>query len=184
MQVHELILDRHSPYAFLDESIDPAIVRVLFDAARHAASAYNEQPWRFVYATREEPKSYSRILGCLVEANQKWARQAPLLILSFVKNTYTYDGTPNRCAQHDLGLAVGNLTTQASLLGLRVHSMAGIAVGHICESFAIPKGYDIMTAIAVGYSDEVHNRKPRKRMDEIAALGQWNFDSKNPSAPR
>ena len=97
-------------------------------------------------------------------------------MLSFVKNTYTYNGTPNRHAQHDLGLAVGNLTTQASLLGLRVHNMAGIVVDHIRKSFEVPEGYDIVTAIAVGYSDEAHNRKPRKHMDEIAALGQWRFN--------
>lgn len=176
MRVHELILDRHSPYEFLDKPIGRAVVQVLFDAARHAASAYNEQPWRFIYATRDKPAAYSRILGCLVEANQKWAKRAPLLALSFAKNTYTYNGKPNRHAQHDLGLAVGNLTTQASLLGLRVHSMAGIVVDRIRKSFEVPEEYDIVTAIAVGYSDEAHNRKPRKHMDEIAALGQWRFN--------
>lgn len=175
MQADDSILNRHSPYEFLDKPLSDEVVQRLFDAARHAASSYNEQPWRFIYATQRQPQAYDRILACLIEANQQWAKQAPLLILTFARNVYTQNGKANYHAQHDLGLAVGNLTVQASLLGLKLHSMGGIDSDAIRKSFGVPDTYDIMTAIALGYSDEQHNRKPRKEISEIAALGGWDF---------
>ena len=38
-------------------------------AARWAASSYNEQPWSYLLATRENPPEFARLLSCLVEAN-------------------------------------------------------------------------------------------------------------------
>jgi nitroreductase len=35
----------------------------LFEAARWAPSAYNSQPWRFLYARRDTP-NWERFLGC------------------------------------------------------------------------------------------------------------------------
>ena len=55
----KLILERHSPYHFLDKPIRAETLHTLFEAARHAASGYNEQPWRFIYATRRHHRRIS-----------------------------------------------------------------------------------------------------------------------------
>ena len=52
--------------------------RSLFEAARWAASSYNEQPWSYLLATKEDPAEFARLLSCLVEANQAWAKAAPV----------------------------------------------------------------------------------------------------------
>ena len=98
-----------------------------------------------------------------------------MLILTFSRNVFAKNGKPNDHAWHDLGLAVGNLTVQASFLGLKLHNMGGIESDKIREVFEVPATYDAVTAIAVGYSDEAHSRKPRKSVEEIAVIGRWNF---------
>jgi len=44
--VHDLIARRWSPYGFEDRSVPAEDLRSLFEAARWAASCFNEQPWR------------------------------------------------------------------------------------------------------------------------------------------
>ena len=79
--VHQLILHeiqrrRRSPYAFSSQPIAQELVRGLFEAARHAPSSFNEQPWRFVVARKDlDPRTFGKFVEALVESNQRWARR-------------------------------------------------------------------------------------------------------------
>jgi nitroreductase len=112
--IHELLSRRWSPYAFADRDVSAEDLRAIFEAARWAASSYNEQPWSFVVATRHEPDAFQRVLSCLVEGNQAWARHAPVLALGVARDTFSRNDRPNAAARHDLGLATGNLLTEAT----------------------------------------------------------------------
>ena len=107
--IHELLAQRWSPYAFDGRPVAAEDLASLFEAARWAASSYNEQPWRYLVATKDNPEAFDRILSCLVEANQTWAKSAPLLALAAVSLRFDRNGKPNRAAHHDLGLASANL---------------------------------------------------------------------------
>src|SRR3990167_7563843 len=80
--LHDLLKRRWSPRAFSDQPMGPDIVLTLLEAARWAPSSSNEQPWRFVVATKDQPVEYDRLLACLLEGNRKWAYRAPGMILS------------------------------------------------------------------------------------------------------
>ena len=123
--IHELIKQRWSPLAFNIRPVEPEKIASLLEAARWAASCFNEQPWFFIVATQDNAQEYEKLFSCLVEANQTWAKDAPLLMLSVAKLSFTRNNKPNRHALHDLGFAVGNLTLQAQALGLFVHQMGG-----------------------------------------------------------
>ena len=112
--IHELLQKRWSPRAFADKAVEPAKLRSLLEAARWAPSSNNEQPWAFFVATREQPEEYAQLLGCLVEFNQSWAKGAPVLMLTAAHRRFTKNDQENRNAYHDLGLAVANLTVQAT----------------------------------------------------------------------
>jgi nitroreductase len=56
----------------------------MFEAARWAASSYNEQPWSYLVATKDNPDQFQQLLSCLVEFNQVWAKAAPVLALGIV----------------------------------------------------------------------------------------------------
>src|ERR1043166_1892318 len=71
--IHELIAKRWSPYAFEDRPVSIADLRSLFEAARWAPSSYNEQPWTYLVATRDQPAEFAKLLSCLVDGNQVWA---------------------------------------------------------------------------------------------------------------
>ena len=175
--IHELIARRWSPRAFADKPVEPAKLRQLFEAARWAASSFNEQPWRFFLARREDEARFEQALSCLVEGNQAWARHAPVLILTAIRTRFTRNDKPNRVALHDLGLAMGNLSIQATELGLVLHQMAGVELERVREVYAVPEGFEPQTAAAVGYPTDDLSRLPENLRDaERAARTRMAFE--------
>ena len=181
-EIHPLLQQRWSPRAFSAQPVEEAKLLTLIEAARWAASANNEQPWRFIYAAKGQSEHYNKLFDCLNEWNQAWAQSAPALIMTLVKTHFEKNGRPNPWALHDLGLAVGNLTAQASALNLYVHSMAGFSAEKAREMFNLPPGLDPVTMIAVGYlgdpeqlSDSLKARElaqqQRKPLEELVYWG-------------
>jgi nitroreductase len=187
--VHDVIAQRWSPYAYSDRAVADEDLRALFEAARWAASSYNEQPWRYIVATRETPEEYEKLLSCLVEGNQGWARGAPVLALGLASLKYARNGKPNRHALHDLGQASANLCVEATARGIAVHQMGGIVPARAREIYGIPEDVDVVTGLAIGYAaegDEVPEPlregeakpRPRKPLGEILFSGKWGQPAK------
>lgn len=188
-QVHEYIQNRWSPYAFSKRPVAKDDLVALFEAARRAPSAHNEQPWRYIVATKADPAEFEKLLSCLVEANQVWAGSVPVLALGMTRLNFSYNDQPNRAAIHDLGLAAGNLLFEATARGLCVHQMIGILPDRARELYKIPAGYAVITAIAIGYLGDGNDlpdhlktrdaaRRPRKPLDELVFGGKWHQTSR------
>lgn len=163
-------------------------LRSLFEAARWAASSHNEQPWNYLIATKASPEEFARLLSCLVEGNQAWAKTAPGLVLGVVNLRFARNNQDNRAAVHDLGLAAGNLVTEATTRGLSVHQMIGIIPGKAREIFGIPEHHEAWTAMAIGYKADPadlpealkeRDRTPRQRkpLEKFVFAGQWGQPS-------
>ncbi|UCG28971.1 MAG: nitroreductase family protein [Bacteroidales bacterium] len=167
IQIHDIISSRRSPVAFSDRKIEPEKIAGLFEAARWAPSSYNEQPWRFIYAVRENLPQFTAMLDCLVEANRIWARNAYLLVLSIARMVLSRDGKPNRYAFHDVGLAVGNLIAQASSMGLMVHQMGGYSTDKARDVLAIPREFEPVAMIAIGYPGNIDELPEDLRRREL-----------------
>jgi len=148
------LVERYSPYVFEPRPVEREKLLQCLEAARWAASSFNEQPWSFIVAEREDTAAFEKALGCLVEANQQWAKNVGVLILTTTRRQFSKNNKPNRVCEHDLGLAAGNLTVQASALGLAVHQMAGIDMQKVRRTYDVPEGHDPMTAIAIGYAGD------------------------------
>ena len=186
--IHEPLAERWSPYAFADRLVPEADLRSLFEAARWAPSSFNEQPWRYLVATKDDPEQFQRLLSCLVEGNQIWAKAAPVLALGVVSLRFALNAQDNRAAVHDLGLAAGNLLVEATVRGLFVHQMIGILPDKAREIYGIPEGFEAWTGLAIGYKGDptslparLRERdlapRQRKQLREFVFSGKWE----NPS---
>ena len=182
-QIHDLLRRRWSPRSFDERPIESEKLRSLFEAARWAPSSNNGQPWRFLVATKENTIEYDRLFNCLVEGNQQWAYHAPALLLS-VATLQFEDGSSNRHALHDTGMAAENLALQATALGLVAHQMAGFRVDQARAACQIPDGYEPVAMIAIGYpgdpallSDHLRAReiqpRVRKPLTEFVYSAIW-----------
>ena len=178
------IRHRWSPRAYADRDVKLEDLQTLLEGARWAASCFNEQPWRFIIARKSDTDAYHKLLDVLVPKNQQWAQAAPVLLLTVAKKTFTRNGLPNYHALHDAGLALGNLMTQATAMGLYAHAMGGYDHEKARSYFAIPEDYDTGAVVAIGYlGDADHlseeqrkseqSPRTRKPLDELAFTAKW-----------
>lgn len=150
--VHPLIHQRRSLRAYDPTKIvNDTELNSLFEAARWAPSAFNEQPWRFIFA-RKGSTSYQKLFNALMPGNKSWAINAPVLLLAVVKLNSSHNDQLNRHAMHDLGLAMGMLSVQATSIDLNLHQMGGFLQAEVEKDFNIPAGYEAVTITSIGYS--------------------------------
>ncbi len=182
--IHAALAERWSPYGFADRPVSEDDLRSVFEAARWAASSYNEQPWRYLVARREDPEAFGRMLSCLVEPNQAWARAAPVLAIGATSLRFARNDKPNKAAHHDLGLASATLTVEATNRGLFVHQMIGILPERVRALYGVPEHVEPLTALALGHlappdslPEKLRERdltaRTRKSLPEIVFGDAW-----------
>lgn len=182
--VHDLIRERWSPRAFSEDVIEEEDLGTLLEAARWAPSCFNEQPWRFIIARRQNESEFAAMLSCLSPFNQEWAQHAGLLMLAVASRFFAHNQKENRHAWHDVGLASAQLMLQAKALGLVSHPCAGFDSDKARATYQIPADFEPVTALVVGYpgsfselseKNQAKELAPRQRrpLHEIAYAGTW-----------
>ncbi len=155
-----IIARRWSPRAFDSRPVARETLQVLIEAARWSSSCFNDQPWNFIVAAREDTATYDKLFNCLVPANQVWAQAAPVLMLVVARQQFRHDGSPNQWAAYDCGQAMATLVLQALDLGLFAHQMGGFVAATAIASFGIPEGFTPIAAVAIGYPGDISHLPP------------------------
>jgi len=167
--VLDLIKNRRSPRAFLDKPVPQEIIYSLFEATRWAPSSTNEQPWIYIYATRDQPELWNLMFEPLNDGNKLWAKDAPLLILSLARKNFSRYPGANAHAMYDLGGANSFLSLQAVEMGLQVRQMAGFDQQKTIDLMRIPiDTFEIGVFLAVGYPGDPETLPEKLRLRELA----------------
>lgn len=177
--INAIIEKRYSPRAFDSKALSDDQITTLFEAARQAPSAMNEQPWRFIYAQKKDT-NYALLFDALLDGNKEWAISAPLIMVGVAKENYDYKNRPNNFANYDLGQAMAYLSIQATELGLHLHQMGGFDAQTAKNNLNLPEGFQPFVYAVIGYKGKPEqipkkfhegeqNRTPRKAINEIAA---------------
>ena len=185
--IHELLANRRSPRAFSDHPVEPVKLKSIFEAARWSPSSANEQPWRYILATKDD-QIFLSLFASLSENNRRWAQHVPVLVLALAESIYARTGRSNRHAWYDLGQSVASLSVQATALGVSVHQMGGFDAQQLVNTLSIPEGFDPVTMIAIGYADhpeslpedlQKREEAPRARrsLDELVFTEAWGQPS-------
>lgn len=170
--VHPLFVNRWSPRAFTGEAIDDATLYQFFEAARWAPSAYNSQPWRFIYA-KNDSAHWSKFLGLLSEFNQSWAKSASALVIILAKTSFIPPGKTEPISTgsqtFDAGAAWGSLALQAAHDGWATHAIGGYDKTKAREVLGIPDDYVLEAAVAVGRQADKSTLPDGLREREVAS---------------
>jgi nitroreductase len=165
--VLEVIQNRRSKRAYSAQSVESEKIKSLFEAARWAPSAVNEQPWIYLYATSDQPL-WQTIFETLHEGNQLWSKDAPLLIVSLLRKEFSRNGKVNASAKYDVGAANAFLSLQATALGLNVHQMGGYDAQLLRGNLHIPDVYEPVVIMAVGYPGNTETLPAQLQVREMA----------------
>lgn len=182
--VPDLIRRRWSPVAFSPEPVETTALLSMFEAGRWAASCFNEQPWRFVVARREQASQFEAMLDCLVDANRVWAQHAPVLVLVCAVKNFSHNDKPNRHSWFDAGQAMAQLMLAAIDLGLHSHGMAGFHQDKARETWQIGPEAEPVCMLAIGKladgsllpedtASRDHGRRKRRQLEEIVFEGRF-----------
>ena len=180
--VGPLFPGRWSPRAMSGEAVSDEELMILFEAARWAPSASNNQPWRFVYARRDTPH-WDRFFGLLAEGNRVWCVHAAALIVIVSQDTFDKNGKPSRTHSYDTGASWMSLALQATMCDLVVHGMQGFDYNRARDALGIPEGFTVEAMAAVGRPgnpDDLHESKraqespnDRKKLTETVFEGMF-----------
>lgn len=164
-KIEDLFWHRFSPRALSGEALTEEAVLTVLEAARFAPSAFNEQPWRFIYSLKDD-KAWYETLDCLVEFNQSWAKKSGALLIVLAKNNFSQNNKVNHTAKFDTGAAWQNLALQARALGLVAHGMSGFDYEKLKEKFKISDDFSIIATIALGVPGDIDNLSEDLKKDE------------------
>jgi nitroreductase len=167
--VSEVIGNRRSLRAYSEQPVEQEKINSLFEAARWAPSSMNEQPWTYVYATKDQPALWSLIFESLNESNKIWAEKAPLLVASLVRKKHLRNNQVNQSAKYDVGAANAFLSLQATELGLNVHQLGGYDREKLIRNLNVPmEDFDPVVVLAIGYPGNAQLLPEHLKQRELA----------------
>lgn len=166
--VSELIQNRRSTRVFRNERVPEEKIYSLFEATRWAPSSVNEQPWLYLYATPEQTELWNAMIEPLSDGNKVWVKDAPLLMLSLARKTFSRNGVENFYAMYDLGGANAMLALQAVDLGLQVRQMAGFDREKARTLLNIPDEFELGVFIAAGFPGNLETLPEAIKTKELA----------------
>ncbi|MEI6315428.1 MAG: nitroreductase family protein [Syntrophus sp. (in: bacteria)] len=179
--IDNIFLDRWSPRAMSGEEIPEAELMSLFEAARWAPSANNNQPWRILYS-RRNTEHWPLFFNLLTDSNKIWAGNSSVLLVIVSKNTFN-NGKPSQTHSYDAGAAWENLALQGSFSGYVVHGMQGFDYELARSSLNIPDGFTIEAMAAIGipgnkddlpdYLKERESPNDRRKLTDTVCEGSW-----------
>ena len=167
MELEEAIKERRSIRAFKPQDVPEETVEKLVDAARHAPSAGNTQPWAFVIARKPETKKK------LAKAayNQTFVEEAPVVIVVCAdeKRSSTHYGRRGKtlyCIQ-DTAAATQNILLTAYSIGLGTCWVGAFDEKEAKKALKTPNGIRPVAMIPIGYPNKAPSLRVRRPVNQI-----------------
>lgn len=180
------ILKRRSVRAYRPDPVGQPELDLMLEAARHAPSAMNQQPWHFTVIRNPEllrqleEHCRGAFLDSNVEALREIARQEGFSVFYHAPMLVIVSGDPSAlAAQYDCTLATENMLLAATSLGIGSCWMNAVMMLHATEKgkaifrelgIAFPEGYRPYAAAAFGYPAEPWPDAPPKNAECVTIM--------------
>ncbi|MCW3982143.1 MAG: nitroreductase family protein [Candidatus Bathyarchaeota archaeon] len=159
MDAIEAIKNRRSIRRFATKAISEQQVLELVDAARHAPSAGNIQPWEFIVVTDQQKKRQLAVAAL----DQTFIEEAPVVIVVCTDSTRSNQGYGSRGVNlysiQDTAAATENILLAAHAMGLGTCWVGAFREEPVKEALKIPAHIRPVAMIPVGF----YSRKPTSR---------------------
>jgi nitroreductase len=170
MTVLEAIRKRYSCRAYQDRAVEKEKLEQVFEAARLAPSAKNEQDWRFVVVTEKEKKQQ---VADTTNRPEVFGR-AGVIIAACSNSDYVMT-----CGQAigpiDVAIALDHISLQATELGLGTCWIGSFETEKVRAILEIPQDVAIIELMALGYPKNGRRETKREPVENIVCYDKWEF---------
>lgn len=147
--IQSFLLNRWSPRSMTGEPMTDEELMPLFEAARWAPSAFNEQPWKILYGKRDTDK-WDLFYNLLIDFNKEWCKNASALVLFVSRNTFEKNQKPSPTHSYDTGAAWMAMALEGAARNLVVHGMSGFDFEKARIDLQVPEGCTVEAMAAIG----------------------------------
>ncbi len=169
-EVMQIIRERRSIRHFKPDAVPRELVTELLDAARHAPSGGNMQPWAFYVVLRPDLREgLSR-----AAKDQRFVAEAPVVIVvcAVPEQTgvrYAQRGRELYCLQ-DTAAAVQNILLAAHAYGLGTCWVGAFSEEAVGQVLSLPAGHRPVAIIPIGYPERPGRSTSRRPLEEVAVF--------------
>ena len=183
MRFEEMLLKRESCRAYRDKPVAREDLVRICEAGRLSPSACNSQPWKFLVV--DEPEAKKKLCDALLLKNGKtgapWRETCPAFIVlveqkaNVMPIVLNYYHDSQYFSRGDIGMAAMNMCYQAMDLGLSTCMLGMNDQQKMEEHFGLTDADIVRLVIAVGYSAEEKEPRPkvRKPAEEVVCFNCW-----------
>ncbi len=160
MDLMEVIRTRRSVRKYQDKPIAKELLETIVDAGRLAATARNEQPWKFIVVT--DPQLKAQVAAATDHG--KFIAQAAAMIAVFCKDCKYF--------LEDGSAATQNILLAAHGLGIGSCWIAGDKKDYapeVADILGVPAGFRLISLVALGYPAE----QPQKAKRPLSEVLHW-----------
>ncbi|BDQ37292.1 nitroreductase [Pseudodesulfovibrio nedwellii] len=168
MNIHEnpildAIFSRRSIRKYTEEPVSRQDITTILEAGQWAPSGLNNQPWRFLIITRDDPR-HSKLAKCTKYAHIVRASAACICVV--LEKEAMYSEMKDHQA---VGACIQNMMLAAHALGIGSVWLGQIVNDQATSLGALeinPETYELQAVIALGHPDQKGSSK-RKDLSEL-----------------
>ena len=169
MKFKQLVDERRSVRAYVDEIVNEEDIRSIVDCLLQAPSWKNSQTGRYYVALSDEAKR--EVFDSLPEYNQNSSRNASYIICAYKTGESGANSSEGDLwGSYDLGLQNAYLVLKACELNYDTLIMGLRNVERVRKYFEIPENECILPIIAIGKRAKDKNPRNGKEIDEVLRI--------------
>lgn len=158
MTLEEAIYGRRSIRKFSDKEVPDLLIRSLIDAAIHAPSACNLQEWKFLVVRKGDRKEFH---------NDILSHAPAIIFVAYKNDAPSTTGTLHKDYVQSAAAAIENMLLMAYNKGLGACWICDIPESTVLQAhFNLPKNYEVLAAVALGFCDKDNNTNAQKLFHE------------------
>lgn len=176
MDFNNVIVSRRSIRTFLNKDVSEDIVYKILEYGHAAPSAGNIQPWEFIIVRCEENKK--DIVNTTFIGNneasgktQEWMLLAPVFIVVCANKQRSFERYGEKALKTliylDISACIENMLLGIVNLGLSSCYVSGFREEELSEILALPKTYEPIGILPIGYSAEVCFSRPKINLQNL-----------------
>lgn len=163
-----------------NRAIETEKINIILEAGQLAASARNNQPWRFIVV--QDRSTIEELVLAFSESNRVII-DAPVILFACARAADDVIKDDREYYLFDVGLAVGNMILAATDLGLVTHLMTAFDEARVKHVLHIPEDVRAVVAtplaypIEASYEEAARERlslRTRKEINELVYYNRWS----------